>query len=225
MTATPASPLVFADPGEAAGLAAFLGRLLRWEKNAAVRIQAGDGVAGIFAKPARFEVLAVYTGRLLEPVELDVTVSAGELLERVDEERESVAVPPSVTGPSWAGLLPPRGGWQEFGQVPVDAVGAVAAAAVGEFRERAEKLGQEKRSRQVLDALAEEIWSRPLGRTGLPLRAAHAAHALGFLRGKEQAVLLEAGPWQRLRTPYGSVLVRRGGGSAAAGSGLNVTPV
>ncbi|WP_027761424.1 hypothetical protein [Streptomyces sp. AA1529] len=224
MTATAADRLVFADPGEAAGLAAFLERLVRWEKNAAVRIQAGGGVAGVFARPARFEVLAVRTGRLLEPVELDVTVAAGELLELVEEDREAVAVPKAVTGPSWAGVLPPRGGWREFARVPVDAVGSVAAAAVGEFRERAEKLPPERRGRQTLDALAEEIWSRPLGRTQLPLRAAHAAHALGFLRGTDPAALLESGAWLRLRTVYGSVAVRHRE-RPGAGGGLSVTPV
>lgn len=216
--------LTFADPGEAAGLSAFLGRLLGWEKNAAVRVRAGGGVAAVFAKPARFEVLAVRTGRLLEPAgaEVDVTVSAGELLEGIDEETESVTVPGEVTGPPWAGVLPPRGGWQAFGEVPPDAVRSVAAAAVGEFRERAERLDKQKRTRETLDALAEEIWSRPLGRTELPLRAAHAAHALGFLRGDEPVVLLRAGSWLRLRTPYGSVAVR---GKGDSGQGLSVTPV
>lgn len=223
MTASTAERLVFADPGEAAGLAAFLGRLVRWEKNAAVRIRSAGGVAGVFAKPARFEVLAVRTGRLLEPVELDVTVSAGELLERVDEQHEAVGVPAAVTGPSWAGLLPPRGGWEEFGTVPVDAVMSVVAAAIGEFKERAEKLPPQQRERGTLDALAEEIWSRPLGRTGLPLRAAHAAHALGFLRGAGAASLTRTGAWLRLRTAYGSVVVRRPGGGS--GGGLSVTPV
>lgn len=214
--------LVFADPGEAAGLSALLGRLLRWEKNAAVRIQAGGGVAGIFAKPARFEVLVVRTGRLLERVELDTTVSAGELLESVDEPSEAVAVPDAVTGPPWAGMLPPRSGWEAFAEVPTDAVRSVAGAAVGEFRERAERLPQKDRTREKLDALAEEIWSRPLGRTGVPLRAVHAAHALGFLGGAEPVRLLRAGPWLRLRTPSGSVLVRRPGERE---SGLSVTPV
>jgi hypothetical protein len=216
--------LVFADPGEAAGLDAFLQRLLRWEKAAAVRIQAGGGAVGIFAKPARFEVLAVRTARLLEPsdAEVDVTVSAGELLEGVDESAESFTVPAPVTGPPWAGMLPPRGGWEAFGEVPVDAVRAVAAAAIGEFRERAEKLGRQERTRERLDALAEEIWSRPLGRTKLPLRAAHAAHALGFLAGEGQLKLLRSGAWLRLRTPAGSVVVRSGSGK---GPGLSVTPV
>jgi hypothetical protein len=213
-------PLVFADPGEAAGLAALLGRLLRWEKNAAVRIQAGGAVAGVFARPARFEVLAVRTARLLEPVDLDTTVSAGQLLEAVDEERETVTVPGAVTGPPWAGVLPPRGGWRQRGELPPDAVRSVAAAAVAEFRERTEKLVARERTRKALDALAEEIWSRPLGRTELPLRAVHAAHALGFLRGSQPFGLLVSGPWRRLRTPCGSVMVRAAGSRA-----LSVTPV
>ena len=45
-------------------------------------------------------------------VTLDVTVSAGELLEAVDESGATAAVPGAVTGPPWAGVLPPRGGWQ-----------------------------------------------------------------------------------------------------------------
>lgn len=220
MTARPR--LVFADPGEAAGLDAFLQRLLRWEKAAAVRIQAGSGVVGVFAKPARFEVVAVRTARLLEPAEVDVTVSAGELLEGIDESAEAFTVPAAVTGPPWAGVLPPRGGWEAFGEVPADAVRAVAAAAVGEFRERAEKLGRQERTREKLDALAEEIWSRPLGRTQLPLRAAHAAHALGFLTGEGPLKLLRTGSWLRLRTPGGSVVVRSGSEKAP---GLSVTPV
>lgn len=214
--------LVFADPGEAAGLDAFLQRLLRWEKSAAVRIQCGGGVVAVFAKPARFEVLAVRTSRLLEPAETDVTVSAGELREGIDESAEAVTVPGAVTGPPWAGMLPPRGGWEVFGEVPADAVRAVAAAAVGEFRERAEKLGPQERTRKKLDALAEEIWSRPLGETRLPLRAAHAAHALGFLAGETPLKLLRSGDWLRLRTQAGSVVVRSG---ADRGPGLTVTPV
>lgn len=203
--------MTFADPGEAAGLAAFLQRLLRWEKNASVRLKAADGVVGVFAKPARFDVLAVRTARLLRPAEWDSTVSAGELLESIDERREQFTVPPMVTGPPWAGVLPPRGGWERRGELPSDSVRTVAVAAVGEFRQRAEKL--RRQDRQTLDALAEEIWSRPLGQTGMPLRVVHAAHALGFLRSEQPLGLLATAGWLRLRTPHGSVAVRTGGAS------------
>ncbi|AXK36364.1 hypothetical protein DVA86_31045 [Streptomyces armeniacus] len=218
--------LVFADFGEAAGLAAFLGRLLRWEKGAAVRLQAGDSVLGVFARPARFEVLAVVTARLLEPVELDATVSAGELLEGVDEASESVRVPAAVTGPSWAGLLPPRGGWQARAELRPGTVREAATGVIAEFRERTDRLAPEERTRATLDDLAEEIWRRQLNGTGLPLRAVHAAHALGFLRDESAPVALYGtGPWLRLRTAYGSVIARGGDGGRAAGAGLSVTPV
>ncbi|GAA3621731.1 hypothetical protein GCM10023079_09400 [Streptomyces chitinivorans] len=236
--------LVFADPGEAAELAALLGRLLRWEKTAAVRLRAtGDGVLGVFARPARFEVLAVRTARLTEPADLDATVSAGELLEGLDEDSESVSVPAAVTGPPWAGLLPPRGGWRPVGELPYESVRAAAASVVAEFRRRSEALAPGERTREALDALAEEIWSRPLGGgTGLPLRAVHAAQALGMLRSRGPApaagpkgppppatgalaaavAVLAAGTWLRLRTPYGSVAVR---GTGRGVPGLSVTPL
>ncbi|OEV02779.1 hypothetical protein [Streptomyces oceani] len=221
-----ARPLTFADPGEAASLAAFLKKLLRWEKAAAVRLQAGRGVLGVFAQPARFEVFAVLTARLLEPIDLDATVSAGELLERVDETGESVAVPVEVTGPSWAGLLPPRSGWRAVAALPPGTARRAAEDVISEFRQRTERLPSQDRTRQLLDGLAEEIWERRLRGTELPLRAAHAAHALGFLSDRSAPnELYDARGWLRLRTARGSVIVRTESGGRGPGHGLSVTPV
>ncbi|NYV76239.1 hypothetical protein HW445_18260, partial [Streptomyces sp. UH6] len=78
--------LRFADQGEAADLCAFLSRLLHYDRAAAVRLQGAGEAVAVYGSPASFEVLAVRAVRLAEPVEsLDVTVSAGELLEAVDE--------------------------------------------------------------------------------------------------------------------------------------------
>ncbi len=225
MTVPVRARLVFADPGEAAALAAFLERLIRWEKSAAVRVQAGGGVLGVFARPARFEVLAVLTARLLEPVETDVTVAAGELLEQVDEDAEAAGLPAEVTGPSWAGLLPPRSGWRRVADLSPGGVRKHAADVIAEFRERTEVLPPEERTRERVDALAEEIWDRRLPGTSLPLRAVHAGHALGFLRGDDAVALYEAGSWLRLRTAYGSVIARDSAAVPPPGTGLTVTPV
>ncbi|GAA3144885.1 hypothetical protein ACFQ0X_28500 [Streptomyces rectiviolaceus] len=223
--------LHFADAGEAGDLAAFLARLIHYDKAAAVRLQAAGDTLAVFGRPPSFEVLAIRTARLAKPyahgldTSLDVTVSAGELLESVGESADSVKsagvvfVPQAVTGPPWAGVLPPRGGWQpEQGLPPVDAVRGLVAAAVAEFKSRVEELPQERRVRAELDQLGREIWSRTIGDTGLPVRAAHAAQALGFLRG-DSLDLLSSGPWLRLRTNYGSIAVRRAGVG-----GLSVTP-
>ncbi|WP_030790935.1 hypothetical protein [Streptomyces sp. NRRL S-920] len=223
--------LHFADAGEAGDLAAFLARLIHYDRAAAVRLQAAGDTLAVFGRPPSFEVLAIRTARLAKPYEhgldttLDVTVSAGEFLEYVGESAQSVAaagvaaVPEAVTGPPWAGVLPPRGGWRQEPALPVmDAVRALVAAAVTEFKARVEELPAERRVRAELDRVGREIWSRTIGGTELPVRAAHAAQSLGFLRGDALA-LLSSGAWLRLRTAYGSVAVRRAGTG-----GLSVTP-
>ncbi|MGW5974408.1 hypothetical protein [Streptomyces sp. NPDC055186] len=216
--------LHLADEREAADLAAFLSRLLHYDRAAAVRLKASGTALAVFGRPPSFEVLAIRSVRLAKPYEdgldvtLDVTVSAGELLESVDEPAGTAVVPAAVTGPPWAGVLPPRGGWQAAPGLPApDALRALVAAAVTEFRTRTEALTAESRTRAELDRIGREIWSRTVGRTDLPVRAVHAAQSLGFLRppgpaGADGApVLLVSGAWLRLRTPYGSVALRRAG--------------
>ncbi|MFV8128495.1 hypothetical protein [Streptomyces syringium] len=191
--------LRFADAGEAADLAAFLARLIHYDRAAAVRLQAGGGVLGVFGRPPSFEVLAIRTARLTDDAALDVTVSAGQLADALDEagagraaraDGPEITVPEPVTGPPWAGLLPPRGGWQRVAGLPdVAAVRDAVAAAVAEFRARDEALPEQHRTRAERDRIGREIWSRTLGDTRLPLRAVHAAQSLGFLRPPRTAAV------------------------------------
>lgn len=238
--------LRLADAGEAADLAAFLARLIHYDKAAAVRLQAGGGVLAVFGRPPSFEVLAIRTARLAGPAQdLDVTVSAGELLDGIDEPGERVQVPGAVTGPPWAGVLPPRGGWQRVPGLPSpEALVRTVAAAIAEFRARDEALAPAERTRAARDRIGRDIWSRTLGDTHLPLRAVHAAQSLGFLRpahagarpsgggtltappAPQPPTLHAAAGWLRLSTPYGSIAVRTGAGASTTGfSGLSVTPV
>ncbi|MCQ0022763.1 hypothetical protein M4914_07225 [Streptomyces somaliensis DSM 40738] len=222
------APLHFAEDRGAAGVAAFLGRLLHYDRAAAVRLRAGGGVLAVFGSPPSFDVLAVRTAALADDTALDTTVSAGELLDGIEEAAGKAVLPAPVTGPPWSGVLPPRGGWREVPGLP-DAAGlhAVVAAGVAEFRVRDGELPPRQRTRAERDRIGREIWSRPVAGTGLPLRAVHAARSLGFLPPPGAVpqgvplVLLAAGPWLRLRTPYGSVAVR----TATGLGGLGVTPL
>ncbi|SEN23757.1 hypothetical protein [Actinacidiphila rubida] len=228
------------DPGAVQAvegrLAAFLGRLVRWDKTAVVRLRSAEGepALGVFGHPPFGGVLAVQSLALGGPAvaaPVDATVSAGELLEGLGTTGRSAefAVPASVTGPAWAGLLPPRGGWHREAVLEPGAVREAAARTVAEFRSRSEELVPHQRTRAEMDALAEELWTRPLPGPvrGVTLRMVHAAHALGFLQpgavaeaAGERIAVLSAGPWLRLRTGYGSVAMR----SASAASGLTVSP-
>lgn len=211
---------------EAADLAAFLGRLVRWDKAAVVRLRSAEGepALGVFGRPPFGGVLAVRSAALrgadAVAAAVDATVSAGQLLEAVSARAAGFPLPPSVTGPAWAGMLPPRSGWQPVARLDAVQVRKAAAEVVAEFRARTEGLPPEGRTRAALDALAEELWTRPY--QGTTLRVVHAAHALGFLRGDgdDALTLLAAGPWTRLRTDYGSVAVRR----ESPAAGLSFTP-
>ncbi|MEW2807068.1 hypothetical protein AB0929_08100 [Streptomyces massasporeus] len=210
--------LHLADEGEAADLAAFLSRLLHYDRGAAVRLQAAGTALAVFGRPPSFAVLAVRAVRLAKPYEkglevtLDVTVSAGEFLETVDEKAGTALVPSAVTGPPWAGVLPPRGDWRSEPGLPApDALRSLVAAVVAEFRSRTQELPAELRTRTELDRIGADIWSRTVGDTRLPVRAVHAAQSLGFLRPGVPLGLLSSGAWLRLRTPYGSIAVRRAG--------------
>jgi hypothetical protein len=241
----------FTDGGEAADLAAFLTRLIHYDRAAAVRLRAAGTTLAVFGRPPSFEVLAIRTARLAKPFEdgldhtLDVTVSAGDLLESIDERAATAAVPGAVTGPPWAGVLPPRDGWRQQPGLPGPGpLCGIVAGAVAEFRRRTAQLSPERRTRAELDRIGHDIWHRPVADTDLPVRAAHAAHALGFLRDTSRSAavvttpaavdtapgtaepptdesaragapapvaLFASGAWLRLRTPYGSIAVRRSG--------------
>jgi len=231
----PVQSLLFADPREAADLAAFLGRLLHYDRAAAVRLQAGGDALAVFGRPPSFEVLTIRTARLARPETLDVTVSAGELLECLDVPEPGDpaaegsggggALPAPVTGPPWTGVLPPRGPWREQAGLPrPDALRASLDEAVAEFRTRDEALPEELRTRAERDRIGREIWSRPVGATELPLRAVHAAQSLGFLRADPgfPVSLFASGGWLRLRTPFGSVALRRDPVGGLGSLGLTV---
>ncbi|MFF9397175.1 MULTISPECIES: hypothetical protein [unclassified Streptomyces] len=230
----PVLPLEFADARETADLAAFLARLLHYDRAAAVRMQAGGSALAVFGRPPSFEVLAIRTARLAERHAFDITVSAGELLEFLGSfdteggDTEGGAgpgpLPAAVTGPPWTGVLPPRGGWRELPGLP-DPVSLREAvtAAVAEFRTRDEALPEARRTRTERDRIGREIWSRTIGTTALPLRAVHAALSLGFLRPAPDfpVALLAAGSWLRLRTPFGSIALR--GHDSGLGGGFAVS--
>ncbi|OLE23763.1 MAG: hypothetical protein AUG49_15150 [Catenulispora sp. 13_1_20CM_3_70_7] len=182
--------MALAGPDEAADLGGYLTRLLRFDKAAAVRVVASGAAVGVYGRPP-FDVLTLRTLAL-----------AAEALPR-----------PLAGATAWTGFLPPRTGWQPVGELPVAEVETAALAAIGEFKQRAETIPDRERTRAAVDRVAAEIWDRPLS-LGLPVRAAHAARAMGFLGPAQSAAtaVRSAGRWLRLDAPYGTIVLRTGSG-------------
>lgn len=195
-------------PVERAGLAGYLRRLVALDDRAAVRVQARGSVAGVWSGPP-FGVLALRPVALLDPIEADATVSAQRLLGALDGEVATgeVTLPDSVLGPPWAAMLPPQAGWELVAEVPCAVLVDQVAVLVEAFRRRAEPIPAGGRTSAALTDVADGLWDGPsLG--PLPMRAAHAAAALGLLARDGSATAWRAGGWLRLGCPGGSVLLR-----------------
>jgi len=121
-----------------------------------------------------------------------------------------VPLPPgAAVRAAWAGLLPPRRGWERTGAVPV----AVLAAAAREGIAAVAAGTPSGAGAAAVTRLRAGVWGRPLaGYATVPTGVAFAADAFGFLGGAEEAAadagLHRAGPWIRLSTPRGHVLAR-----------------
>ncbi|WP_037605252.1 hypothetical protein [Streptacidiphilus rugosus] len=216
----PLRPLLLAEPREIPLLADFLGRLLRYDRAAAVRLQTAGETLAVFARIplGQSGPLVIRTALLDGAQPLDVTVSAGQWLEELgraqDAGHDGLVLPPAITGPAWAGLLPPRVGWERVEDLDTAPLAAAVAAAVTEFRKAAT-------APSGGDALAEAIWSRQVHPAGLTLRALHAAHLTGLLQQTPRVTLHRHSAWLRLTAPRGSVVMRR---ASAPGAGLGLTP-
>jgi hypothetical protein len=205
--------LVLADDDERAGLRGYLSRLVGLDGRACVRLQASGQVLGVWGGPP-LDVVTLRPVALLEETDLtDVTVSAARLLEgfasdsAAAADKRVVAVPAPVQGPAWAGLLPPRSGWEVLATVSAGAVHDAVRVGVDAFQRRVELVDPADRTPAYLDAVAGQVWGRPVV-AGVPLRVAHAAELTGLLGRDGEATAYASGAWVRLGCPGGSVATR-----------------
>lgn len=164
-------------------------------------------------------VLGLRTFALTDAPVFDAVVPARSLLERLaraeatlplgdgaDSGPITLSLPHQVSTVTWAGISPPRGGWH--GQAPADAalLESVAKAGIDEVAAAVPGgVGE-----QIVQRVRTEVWGRPIeGLEHVPAGAAFAALSLGFLAGGEPVQIFETGPWTRLSTSRGHVLVRR----------------
>jgi len=212
------------SPDERGGLTSYVGRLVGLDNRGSIRLQASGLVLGVWGGPP-LDVVTLRPVALSVPLELDVTVSAQRLLDRLEQaasdsvslpesvsKSDPVPLPPPVSGPAWAGLLPPRSGWSSLATVPASSVFDAVRVGIEAFGRRVALLTEEQRTRVALDAVAADVWNRPVV-AGVPLRAAHAAELTGLLGREGEVTAFESPTWLRLACPGGSVALRKDSGS------------
>jgi hypothetical protein len=160
-------------------------------------------------------VLGLRTFALTEPVELDVVVPVRSLLDRLArleaavtdaDAPVTVTVPLQVSSVTWAGITPPRGGWTPQGTASPAVLEAAARDGIAEVAATIPTGTGE----QIVQRVRSEVWGRPIDELDfVPAGAGFAAVSLGFLSADEPVQLFETGPWTRLSTARGHILVRR----------------
>lgn len=196
--------------GSPVDLAVLAERASRHEPTTVVRLVA-DGLALAAFVDTPFDCLGLRVTRLAEPASLDVVVEAVGLGARARSALTNLEVPPALPALAWTAGLPPRSGWEAAGTMRAGDVRARVAADTAAFQERAASVPAGRGAQAAVEAIATDLWSRPL-HGDHPGRLGHAARYLGFLPSADDAAvtLRHSGAWRRLDTDLGVTLARVG---------------
>ncbi|CAN7298982.1 hypothetical protein LJR045_001511 [Microbacterium sp. LjRoot45] len=205
------SRLLFADPFAASDALTFAQRAARLG-DGLVRLRADNGVIGVTSAPLAPESLLDETPTILgmrflsvDPeLVCDLVVEAASLT--VDgASTTSLVLPDTARSAPWAGISPPRGGWEIADEITAATLAARAQHGIAEV---AESMPAEPGA-DVVRAVRARVWGRSDDDlAGLPLGVAFAAFSLGFIAGEETATIRRSGPWTRLSLSRGHVLTR-----------------
>ncbi|MEP6478504.1 MAG: hypothetical protein ABJB03_03870 [Rhodoglobus sp.] len=200
----------------------FLGRAARIE-DGSVRLIAGSGVLAVYVAvlyPAGLldespTVLGLRTFALVNKDSFDAVVPLQSLTTRVERALAAVAdaaapvtlsLPAEVHTVTWAAISPPRGGWTPLPPTTADLLDRVARSGIAEVA-AAVPTGT---GEQIVHRVRSDVWGKAIrGLDHVPAGAGFAALSLGFLGEGESVSIYETGPWTRLTTKRGHVLVKR----------------
>lgn len=203
--------LLFHDAETASDALTFASRASRLADDE-VRLQARNGVLSMTAAPlapkglmdATPTVLALRALAIDPELVCDFVVAASTLAVASNDSR-ALVLPETALSPAWAGISAPRGGWAEHGTIAAATLAALGHRGIAAVAAAVPVDAGE----DIVRTVRAHVWgehSDELG--GLPLGAAFAALALGFLGGDEDASVFVAGPWTRISMQRGHILVR-----------------
>ncbi|MFM1957527.1 MAG: hypothetical protein RLZ41_926 [Actinomycetota bacterium] len=214
------NPFSLADEHTAVDLQAYLSRAKRLDPDGLVRLRAFGNVLAAYVAPIYSgnlmdsgpTVLGLRTCELAEPAEIDVLVPIGAVQERLahlikdgDETKEFKVQLLETQRAPWAGISPPRQGWEQVGTINEVRLTQIARDGIAEVASSLpESVGG-----PIAARIRGEIWGRGIDlESKIPTGAAFVAAGLGFLTENEEVGLYLAEGWVRLSSEHGHVLAK-----------------
>jgi len=200
------SALHITDPDDRGDLGTFVGRVVRLDQTAAVRLlgSASGRVTAWASTP--FDVLATRSvPGTLEPA--DVTTFAAALLSALSVDRADTVDPGS--GGLWQGLLPPADGWAVADTVPAAELEGLTERGLALAREHAGPLGPPA---SLLDQTVLTVTGAAGPPVRIPMRCLFALSGMGFVGAGDAGETVRVSAtslWLRLDARYGAVVRRR----------------
>ena len=208
----------FGDPRGLTDLSTFIGRARVAVPDGAIRLQVpGRGLLVVTVAVLEGSgllgdgtVLGLRAVRVRDATPgIDATVAFASITDRVARHRgtgTTLSVPPTTVSPPWAGLTPPREGWERVGAL--DAADVRSAAEQGHRRGGGGDSGWSGwrcGDGPATPGLGGDDADRPADRSGARVRGARP----GVPRGTESRPSSRTcGRWTRISTSRGHVLVR-----------------
>lgn len=213
------NPFVLADQQTAADLQSYLLRAKRLDPDGLVRLRAFGTVMAAYVAPifsgnlmdSGPTVLGLRTCELAEAAEIDALVPIAAVQERLakllseTETKEFKIQLLETQRAPWAGISPPRQGWEAMGTINEARLTQIARDGIAEVAASLpESVGG-----PIAARIRGEIWGRGIDlESRVPTGAAFAAAGLGFLTENEEVGLYHAEGWVRLSSEHGHVLAK-----------------
>jgi hypothetical protein len=202
-------------------LQSFLTRAKRLDPDGMVRIRAFGNVLATYVAPifagSLMEqgptVLGLRTSELAGDAEVDSVIPITAALDRLAalvangenwKGKYHVVLPESGRA-SWAGVQPPRTGWEQIAEVDEAVLTEIAKAGIAEVADSIpESVGG-----PIAAKIRGEIWGRAMQYDSkVPTGAAFVAAGLGFLTENEVVPIYETQGWVRLSPLNGHILAK-----------------
>jgi hypothetical protein len=210
-----------ADYATTVDLQAYLTRAKRLDPEGAVRIRAFGQVLATYVAPIFAgnlmekgpTVLGLRTSELANEAEVDSVVPITAVLDRLAalvangegwKGKYHVVLPESIRAP-WAGVQPPRSGWELIDEVNEEVLTQIAKDGIAEVADTLpESVGG-----PIAAKIRGEIWGRAMQfDSKVPTGAAFVAAGLGFLTENEVVPIYETAGWVRLSPMNGHVIAK-----------------